>query len=154
MGVDYCLLTRQLDAITKDVSVSVSNYANAAALLFHALPGVSWAGFYFLKDSFLYLGPFQGKPACTRIGLGAGVCGTAALRKEALIVEDVRLFPGHIACDPASKSELVIPLIWEERVLGVLDLDAPVVSRFSAEDRDGLLPFCDLLVRRAHFIMP
>lgn len=111
----------------------VANCANTAALLWHRLPRLNWAGFYFLCDGELVLGPFQGKPACTRIALGRGVCGTAALRRATIVVPDVSQFPGHIACDQASRSELVIPLLASGRLLGVLDLDSPDLARFDGE---------------------
>jgi GAF domain-containing protein len=115
-----------------------------AALIFGALPDLNWAGFYFLKDgSELVLGPFQGKPACVRIPVGRGVCGTAAATKTSVIVPDVEAFPGHIACDGASRSELVVPLVRDGQVLGVLDLDSPTPSRFDDADREG----CEELVR-------
>jgi L-methionine (R)-S-oxide reductase len=116
----------------------VANAANLASLIWHALPDLNWAGFYFLKGDELVLGPFQGKPACVRIGLGKGVCGTAAAKAATIIVPDIHAFPGHIACDGASNSELVAPLIKAGRVLGVLDLDSPLFSRFDAEDAAGI----------------
>jgi GAF domain-containing protein len=116
----------------------LANAANLAALIYGGLDDLNWAGFYLLKDDELVLGPFQGKPACVRIALGKGVCGTAAARRETLIVADVETFPGHIACDTASRSEIVVPLIERGKLIGVLDLDAPIASRFDAEDRAGL----------------
>jgi GAF domain-containing protein len=116
----------------------IANCANCAALLFQALPEVNWAGFYFLRGEELVLGPFQGKPACVRIALGRGVCGTAAARRETLIVPDVHAFPGHIACDSDSRSEVVVPLIAGGRLVGVLDLDSPAPGRFDAVDAAGL----------------
>jgi GAF domain-containing protein len=116
----------------------IANAANMAALVFNGLPDLNWAGFYLLKDGELVLGPFQGKPACVRIAMGRGVCGTAAALRESVLVEDVEAFPGHIACDSASRSELVVPLVKNEAVLGVLDLDAPIVARFDGEDRAGI----------------
>ncbi len=116
----------------------MANAANMAAALYHALPGLNWAGFYFLQGGELVLGPFQGKVACIRIAVGRGVCGTAAERRETVIVEDVEQFPGHIACDAASRSEIVVPLVQEGRLLGVLDLDSPNLSRFDREDGAGL----------------
>jgi len=115
-----------------------ANAANTAALLFMTLPALNWAGFYFLRDGELVLGPFQGKPACVRIALGAGVCGAAAARGESVVVRDVHDFPGHIACDAASESELVVPLIVDGRVRGVLDLDSPAAGRFDDDDRRGV----------------
>jgi len=116
----------------------IANTANIASMLFEALPDVNWAGFYFHKDDQLVLGPFQGRLACTRIPLGKGVCGTAAERRETIVVEDVHAFPGHIACDGASASEIVIPIIADGRLIGVLDIDSPVEARFSAADRSIL----------------
>jgi GAF domain-containing protein len=116
----------------------LANAANLAALIYDGLDDLNWAGFYLLKDGGLVLGPFQGRPACVRIALGKGVCGTAAQRNETLIVADVETFPGHIACDAASRSEIVVPLAKNGRLIGVLDLDAPVPCRFDAQDRAGL----------------
>jgi L-methionine (R)-S-oxide reductase len=115
-----------------------ANAANAAALLFESLPRLNWAGFYFLRGGELVVGPFQGRAACVRIPLGSGVCGTAASRRETVIVTDVHAFPGHIACDAASNSEIVVPLLSGGRLIGVLDLDSPVPGRFDAEDARGL----------------
>ena len=111
-----------------------ANAANAAALVFAALPGLNWAGFYFLRGGELVVGPFQGRVACVRIPIGQGVCGTAALRRETLVVPDVHAFPGHIACDAASTSEIVVPLVSGSRLIGVLDVDSPAPGRFTAED--------------------
>ena len=108
----------------------VANAANVSALVFHTLPDLNWAGFYWMKGGELVLGPFQGKPACVRIALGKGVCGTAARERRTIVVPDVEKFPGHIACDSASRSEIVVPVMREGKVLGVLDLDSPVLSRF------------------------
>ncbi len=113
----------------------IANAANTAALLFERLPEVNWAGFYFLRGEELVLGPFQGRVACVRIGMGQGVCGTAAARRESIVVADVHVFPGHIACDAASRSEIVVPLLREGRLLGVLDIDSPVPARFTEADR-------------------
>ena len=116
----------------------IAGAANTAALLYHSLPDVSWAGFYFYRRGRLIVGPFQGKPACAEIELGRGVCGTAAQRRETLVVPDVHRFSGHIACDSASRSEIVVPLVKEGRLIGVLDLDSPRPARFDEEDRRGL----------------
>lgn len=115
-----------------------ANAANLAALIFHCLPELNWAGFYWLRGRQLVLGPFQGKPACVRIPLGKGVCGTAAAEARTVVVPDVNAFPGHIACDSASRSEVVIPVVRAGRVLGVLDLDSPRAGRFSEEDARAL----------------
>lgn len=117
---------------------AVANAANLAALIGFGLDDLNWAGFYFLKEGELVLGPFQGKPACVRIAIGKGVCGTAAAKRETVVVPDVHAFPGHIACDAASRSEIVVPLLRDGTLLGVLDLDAPIPNRFDDEDRRGL----------------
>ena len=116
----------------------IANAANLAGLLFWSLPDLNWAGFYLIKDGELVLGPFQGKPACIRIALGSGVCGTAAAERRSVVVPDVHAFPGHIACDAASRSELVVPLIDGDRLIGVLDLDSPLPGRFDDLDRAGI----------------
>jgi L-methionine (R)-S-oxide reductase len=134
----YEHLATALRALLEGESDPIANAANTAALLFDALPAVSWAGFYFLRGGTLVVGPFQGKPACVRIALGHGVCGTAAARRATLIVPDVDAFPGHIACDAASRSEVVVPLLAADQVLGVLDLDSPRLSRFDEVDARGL----------------
>jgi GAF domain-containing protein len=125
----------------------LANAANMCALLYEALPKINWVGFYFLQDGELVLGPFQGKVACVRIALGRGVCGTAALRRETLVVPDVQEFPGHIACDAASRSEIVVPLIQRGQILGVLDVDSPEAARFDEEDRIGLEGAANLLLQ-------
>lgn len=135
----YAELASQLSGLTSDEPDAVANLANCAALIFHALPQLNWAGFYLLKEDELVLGPFQGKPACIRIPLGRGVCGTAAASRRVLRVRDVNEFPGHITCDAASRSEIVFPLISADgELLGVLDLDSPDVDRFDEEDERGL----------------
>jgi L-methionine (R)-S-oxide reductase len=128
----------QLSGLFSGERNGLANAANMCALLYQMLPDVNWVGFYFLQGGELVLGPFQGKVACVRIPLGRGVCGTAAARREILVVPDVSEFPGHIACDAASRSEIVVPLVQAGRLLGVLDLDSPNLSRFDHEDRDGL----------------
>ncbi len=135
----YAALEQQVEALLDGEHERIANAANLVALLFHSLPQLNWAGFYFLSGNELVLGPFQGLPACVRIPLGRGVCGAAAERRETLIVDDVSTFTDHIACDVHSRSEIVVPLNAADGVLiGVLDLDAPVVKRFDAEDRVGL----------------
>ncbi len=141
------VLRSQLQAVLLGERDFIANLANAAALIFQTLPGVNWAGFYLLRKGELVLGPFQGKPACTRIALTRGVCGAAASRQETVIVPDVHEFPGHIACDPASRSEIVIPLLHEGELLGVLDLDSPLLGRFQQEDAVLLLELVDILLR-------
>jgi GAF domain-containing protein len=139
----YHDLAAELDGLLSGEPDFVANAANAAAAIYHALPELNWAGLYFLRGSELVLGPFQGRPACVRIALGKGVCGAAAEERRTMLVPDVEAFPGHIACDTASRSELVVPLFAGETLLGVLDLDSPVVARFDEADRDG----CEMLAR-------
>jgi GAF domain-containing protein len=134
----YGELADQLAALIADEPDLIANAANMAALVYHGLPELNWAGFYFARDGELVLGPFQGKPACVRIAWGEGVCGSAAARGRAIVVPDVDEFPGHIACDAASRSELVAPLVAAGRVVGVLDLDSPRPARFDEEDRAGV----------------
>jgi L-methionine (R)-S-oxide reductase len=139
---DYASLADELNGLLSGESDLIANAANTAALLFDALPDINWAGFYFLRGSplqaELVVGPFQGKPACVRIPLGKGVCGTVAVTRATLVVPDVHEFPGHIACDAASRSEIVVPLIKGDKLLGVLDIDSPRVARFDAADRRGI----------------
>lgn len=135
---DYAALARELEGLLTDERDLVANAANATSLIYHALPDLNWCGVYFLKDGGLVVGPFQGKPACVRIPLGKGVCGTAASQRKTILVPDVHAFPGHIACDAASNSEIVVPLIARGELLGVLDLDSPKLARFDEEDRRGL----------------
>jgi GAF domain-containing protein len=135
---DYAHLAEELAGLLSGESDFIANAANTAALIFEALPDLNWAGFYFLKDGELVVGPFQGKPACVRIALGRGVCGTAAVERRTIVVQDVHAFPGHIACDAASQSEIVIPLVAGGELLGVLDLDSPNVGRFNDGDARGL----------------
>ncbi len=141
-GELYRDLLSALDGLTSDEPDAIANMANAASLIREYLPDLNWAGFYRNLDGELVLGPFQGKAACIRIAFGSGVCGTAAATRESQLVADVHAFPGHIACDAASASELVVPIVVEGRLLGVLDLDSPSVARFDAEDRAG----CEALV--------
>ena len=144
---DYALLNAQISALSEGCSKPLPMLANAAALLWTSLPDINWAGFYLLSGEELLLGPFQGKIACTRIRLGRGVCGTAAASRCPQRVEDVHSFPGHIACDEASRSELVIPLVTNDGILrGVLDLDSPRVARFTAADEAGLTAFAKALL--------
>ncbi|HLY04630.1 MAG TPA: GAF domain-containing protein [Rhizomicrobium sp.] len=134
----YRELGQQLEALLGDERDAVANAANAASLIYDALPDVNWVGFYFLRGDELVLGPFQGKPACVRIPVGKGVCGAAAAQRASIRVEDVLAFPGHIACDTASRSEIVVPLISGGRVWGVLDIDSPTEARFDVEDQEGI----------------
>ena len=140
-------LIEQLRALTDGVPYLYANLANASALLYETLPQVNWVGFYLLKDGELWLGPFQGRPACVRIMIGKGVCGTAVKEDRTLRVDDVHEFPGHIACDAASRSELVIPLHAKGKTAGVLDIDSPAERRFTAEDQQILEAFCKELER-------
>ena len=142
----YRDLAQQLTALIGDERDAIANAANTAALLFDLLPDLNWAGFYFLNGGELVLGPFQGKPACVRIALGRGVCGTAAATRTSQVVADVHDFPGHIACDAASRSELVVPLLRGETLIGVLDLDSPVAGRFDDADRSGIEAVADIWV--------
>lgn len=135
---DYKLLAKQTRELAAEESWYVPLLSNVSALLYRALPGLNWAGFYLMRGGGLVLGPFQGKPACIHIPLGRGVCGTAAAENRAQLVPDVHRFPGHIACDGDSNSEIVIPMRRDGRVIGVLDIDSPALGRFSEEDRQGL----------------
>ena len=134
----YKYIIQSVDAITSNVDYSVSNMANIAAILWEQLADINWVGFYIMREGELQLGPFQGKVACTRIGLGKGVCGTAAANDETQLVTNVHEFPGHIACDSASNSEIVIPIHHAGAVWGVLDIDSPILARFDDNDRDAL----------------
>ena len=134
----YASLVAQLLSLLKGEHDFVANAANFSALLFNSLPNVNWAGFYFLKGDELVLGPFQGNPACVRLPMGQGVCGVAAQQLETIIVPNVHEFPGHIACDVASNSEIVVPMFDGERLLGVLDLDSQMIGRFDDQDAEGL----------------
>ena len=143
----YAELARELDALLTGEPDSVANAANAAAAIYHALPELNWVGFYFLRGDELVLGPFQGRPACVRIRLGQGVCGTAAAERQSVLVPDVEAFPGHIACDTRSRSELVMPLLSGGVLLGVLDLDSPMLARFDVADQAGCEMLAEVLVR-------
>jgi GAF domain-containing protein len=145
----YRELIDQLKAVFAGERDGLANTANMAALLYQALPDLNWAGFYFLRSGELVLGPFQGKIACVRIALGRGVCGAAARQQKTIVVPDVREFPGHIACDAASRSEIVVPLACNGRLLGVLDLDSPLPARFDREDAAGLEAAVELLLRHS-----
>ena len=143
----YRDLKGQLAALFAGERNGLANAANMSALLFRTLPDLNWVGFYFLQGGELVLGPFQGKVACVRIAVGQGVCGTAAKRRETVVVPDVHAFPGHIACDAASRSEIVVPLVQDGCLLGVLDLDSPELARFDQEDALGLNAAVDLLLQ-------
>ena len=142
---DYALLREQLQSLGESERHWLPLLSNASALLYDTLPDLNWAGFYLIEGGSLLLGPFQGKPACIRIPLGKGVCGTAAERDETQLVADVHAFPGHIACDCASNAEIVVPLHRDGAVIGVLDIDSPLLGRFSADDRAGLEAFARVI---------
>lgn len=142
----YSMLGKQLDALLTGETNRIANLSNAAALLNQFLERINWAGFYLMEDGELVLGPFQGLPACVRIPFGRGVCGTAVAEKKTMLVKDVHAFPGHIACDAASRSEIVVPLIKDGEVIGVLDIDSPELSRFTEEDQEGLEAFTEILM--------
>ncbi len=146
--VNYDELCAGLRALIDGVPHKVANLANASALLWAALEDINWAGFYLMEGGQLVLGPFQGKPACIEIAIGRGVCGTAVQQKKTIVVPDVHAFPGHIACDGASNSEIVIPLMRGDDVFGVLDIDSPVFNRFSEADRVGLESFAAIISRK------
>ncbi|MFT9599906.1 GAF domain-containing protein [Mesobacillus sp.] len=144
---NYDLLIKQLKALVEDEKNAIANFSNASALLNQFLDRVNWVGFYLMEDGELVLGPFQGLPACVRIPLGKGVCGTAASKQETLRVEDVHAFPGHIACDAASQSEIVVPIVKDGNVIGVLDIDSPEKNRFDELDQQKLEEFVEMLVQ-------
>lgn len=141
----YQLINSQLKALLENETYVIPNLGNAAALLGMALKSINWVGFYLIYDNELLLGPFQGKPACIHIPLGKGVCGTAVTRAETQVVPDVHAFPGHIACDSASRSEIVVPIRIKGHILGVLDIDSPIPSRFDSDDREGLEEFVGII---------
>ncbi len=142
----YRELAAQLGGILSGETDGLANAANTSALLFTGLGGVNWAGFYFLRGGELVLGPFQGKVACVRLQLGRGVCGTAAQKRATIVVPDVEKFPGHVACDHASRSEIVVPLIKDGKLVGVLDVDSPLLARFDATDAAGLEKIAQLFL--------
>ena len=142
----YQDLAAQLTALLGDERDRIANAANMSAFLFMCVPDLNWAGFYFMQDGGLIVGPFQGKPACVRIAVGDGVCGTAVKERQTILVENVHEFPGHIACDTGSQSELVVPLFKNGAIIGVLDLDSPRLSRFDAEDRAGMEALAEIFV--------
>lgn len=143
--MDYKTLNRQLEALIHGVPHRIANLSNAAALLYHTLDKLNWAGFYLMEDGVLVLGPFQGKPACIEIQMGRGVCGAAAAKNRTQLVADVHRFPGHIACDCASNAEIVIPIHGNGQIVGVLDIDSPCLGRFTEEDQAGLEEFVRIL---------
>lgn len=146
-AVNYDELAQQAEGLLSGQKHRIANAANLSALIYQALPDVNWAGFYFLEGDELIVGPFQGKPACVRIELGKGVCGTAAVTRATQRVEDVHAFEGHIACDPESRSEVVVPLIVDGQVIGVLDIDSPREGRFDERDQSGLERLAEIYAR-------
>jgi len=146
----YANLQSQLRSLLEGERDFIANAANVSSLLYHSLPDLNWAGFYLLKDGELVLGPFQGKPACVRIAMGKGVCGTAAVQRQTILVENVHEFPGHIACDSESNSEIVVPLIKDHQLIGVLDLDSPSFARFDEDDAKGLNDLVSLFMESLH----
>ncbi|MDO4265230.1 MAG: GAF domain-containing protein [Eubacteriales bacterium] len=148
---NYTILNNRLKALCEKQDYFVTNLSNASAALWQAMSEINWAGFYLMKDGVLVLGPFQGKPACVRIEVGKGVCGTAVYEDKVQRVADVHEFPGHIACDSASRSEIVIPIHQDGKIVGVLDIDSPVTERFCAEDEAGLLAFVRVLEETTRF---
>ena len=143
--INYDTVAAQLAALTDGIPYEVANLANASALLWQEMPEINWVGFYKMTDGALVLGPFQGKTACIRIPVGRGVCGTAVAEDKIQLVYDVHQFPGHIACDSASNSEIVLPIHVNGEIWGVLDIDSPFIGRFSEEDRDGLVKVVEVL---------
>jgi L-methionine (R)-S-oxide reductase len=150
----YSQLAEQLRSLLTGERDFIANAANFSSLLYHSLPDVNWVGFYLVKEGELVLGPFQGKPACIRIAIGKGVCGTAAERRQTVLVDNVHDFPGHIACDSESKSEIVVPLVEGERLLGVLDVDSPSLARFTEEDAEGLDKLVEIFVGACERVVP
>jgi len=142
----YRQLTQQLAALLDGERDFIANAANTSALLFQMMPDLNWAGFYLMKEGELVLGPFQGKTACVRIPVGRGVCGAAVEKRQSMLVEDVHAFPGHIACDAASRSELVVPIFRGDEVIGVIDLDSPIPSRFDADDQAGIERVAEIFI--------
>lgn len=148
--LDYSLLNRQLDGLLSGERDLIANLSNASAFINQFLPNINWVGFYLIKNNALKLGPFQGLPACVDIEIGKGVCGTAVAEKQSQLVEDVNQFPGHIACDANSQSEIVIPIYYNKEIIGVLDIDAPVKSRFNQTDLEGLELLVKTLEKHIH----
>jgi len=146
--MNYSRLAEQLEGLIEDEKDPIANMANCSALLWMELADINWVGFYLLKRNKLVLGPFQGKPACTRIDLGSGVCGAAAKQRKTIVVADVHQFPGHIACDAASQSEIVVPIVIGGKLVGVLDIDSPSLERFDGRDQDGLETIVRVLAKK------
>lgn len=147
----YNYLNLKVTGFVSDKSDWLSSLANVSATIWLLLDDINWAGFYLYKNEELILGPFQGKPACTNIALGKGVCGTAAIKRETQLVKNVHEFEGHIACDSDSKSEIVIPIVKDDRLIGVLDIDSPIYNRFDEEDRQGLEKLVDIIIKYVLF---
>ena len=150
-NINYDMVCQQLTALVEGIPYEVANLANTSALLWQEMPDINWVGFYKMEDGALVLGPFQGKPACIRIPVGKGVCGTAVQEAQTIRVEDVHQFPGHIACDSASNAEIVIPIHKNGKLVGVLDLDSPIKNRFTEEDEAGLKKIVAALEEIAEF---
>lgn len=149
--MDYISLEKQVTSLIDNETDMIANMANFSAFIYQYLPDINWAGFYLKKGDELVLGPFQGKVACIRIPLGKGVCGTSALLMESVLVEDVHKFPGHIACDSASNSELVVPVIHNGKLLAVFDIDSPSLKRFSAADQSAIERLVTIFIHQTHF---
>ncbi|MFS8146767.1 GAF domain-containing protein [Rhizobium sp. BR 249] len=147
----YRQLAQHLEGLLSGETDMIANAANTSALMFQTMPDINWAGFYFLKGDELVLGPFQGKPACVRIAVGRGVCGTAIAQGASILVEDVHAFPGHIACDAASRSELVVPIRSGSDIIGVIDLDSPIPSRFDRDDQAGIERLAEIFTAATSF---
>ena len=144
---NYKELIQEIKALVNGVPYRISNYANISAAIWNAMDAINWVGFYLLENNSLILGPFQGNPACVTIEIGKGVCGSAVAEKRSLIVPDVHQFPGHIACDAASRSEIVIPMIKNGHILGVLDIDSPVLDRFNEDDKINLETIVSIITK-------
>ncbi|MEK3980911.1 GAF domain-containing protein [Psychrobacillus sp. FSL K6-2836] len=147
LTANYNMLSKQLDALLTGETNAIANFSNASALLNQFFDQINWVGFYIMEDGELVLGPFQGLPACVRIPLNRGVCGAAASKQETVIVPDVHAYPGHIACDAASQSEIVVPIVKDGELVGVLDIDSPIKDRFTKQDSEGLEQFIQVLVK-------
>ncbi|RIN16359.1 GAF domain-containing protein [Mammaliicoccus vitulinus] len=147
---NYTLLSRQLDGLLSGEKDLIANLSNSSAFINQFLPNINWVGFYLIKNNALKLGPFQGLPACVDIEIGQGVCGTAVAEKKSQLIEDVNAFPGHIACDANSQSEIVIPIYYNKEIIGVLDIDAPIKSRFDKADLEGLELLVQILEKHIH----
>lgn len=147
LTANYNMLSKQLDALLTGETNAIANFSNASALLNQFFDQINWVGFYIMEDGELVLGPFQGLPACVRIPLNRGVCGAAASKQETVIVPDVHAYPGHIACDAASQSEIVVPIVKDGELVGVLDIDSPIKDRFTEHDAEGLEQFIQVLVK-------